>query len=239
MLSNNGGNSKSIPQNLGNLWRSVAIAKTMKKFLWNNGLSLAMASLFLTFLVGESIAGYFQHNQDLELHHQSCVSYSSYLKSSDLWEPVFENWESEFLEMAGYVFLTSYLVQKGSAESKNPDEPMVTKSHIPRWSRRHPFCTWLYSHSLSLAFFFLFAGAFTAHLMTGCRKFNDELMQHGYPPISRLHFLMNEEFWFESLQNWQSEFLGVLSVILLSIWLREKGSPESKAMGSSNSETGK
>jgi hypothetical protein len=211
----------------------------VKKFLRNNSLSLAMFLLFLTFLSGEAIAGYFQHNQDLGRHRRPTTSFSAYLKSSDLWEPVFENWESEFLEMAGYVFLTAYLVQKGSAESKDPDKPTVTKAHIPHWSRRHLVLTWLYAHSLSLAFLCLFAGAFTAHLITGCDKYNDELTQHGEPAICALQFLTNAEFWFESLQNWQSEFLGVFSVILLSIWLREKGSPESKAMGSANSETGK
>jgi hypothetical protein len=211
----------------------------MKKFLWNNGLSLAMLSLFITFLCGESVAGYFQHNEDLSLHHQSAVSFVSYLKSSDLWETVFENWESEFLEMAGYVFLTSYLVQKGSAESKNPDEPFVEGSYIPGWTRRHPLLTWLYAHSLSLAFLFLFLGAFTAHLMTGCSKYNDELIQHGQHAVSCLNFLFSAEFWFESLQNWQSEFLGVFCIVVLSIWLREKGSPESKSLGSANSETGK
>lgn len=211
----------------------------MKKFLRNNGLSAAMFSLFLTFLLGESIAGYFEHNQDLTLHHQPPVPFSEYLKSSDLWEPVFENWESEFLEMAGYVFLTAYLVQKGSAESKNPDERIEPKPHIPRWSQRHALLTWLYAHSLSLAFLCLFAGSFTAHLLTSCSKYNDELMQHGEPAISHLQYLSNPQFWFESLQNWQSEFLGVFSIIVLSIWLREKGSPESKAMGSANSDTGK
>src|SRR6185312_7320907 len=211
----------------------------MKKFLWNNGLSLAMLSLFITFLCGESAAGYFQHNEDLSLHHQPAVSYSTYLKSSDLWETVFENWESEFLEMAGYVFLTSYLVQRGSAESRNPDAPPAKKSHVPRWTRRHPFFSWLYAHSLSLAFFFLFSGAFTAHLMTGCSKYNDELVQHGKHAVSHLDFLLSAEFWLDSLHNWQSEFLGVFSIIVLSIWLREKGSPESKTLGSANSETGK
>jgi len=211
----------------------------MKRFLRNNGLSLAMASLFLIFLFGESIAGYFQHNQDLKIHRQFPVPFSSYLKSSDLWEPIFENWESEFLEMAGYIFLTSFLVQKGSAESKNPDEPAATKSHIPRWTRRHPFLSWLYAHSLSLAFFCLFAGAFTAHLVAGCSKYNSELVQHGKLAISRWDYFTGAQFWFESLQNWQSEFLGVFSIIVLSIWLREKGSPESKTMGSANTETGK
>ena len=198
-----------------------------------------MLLLFLTFLSGESVAGYLQHNQDLRRHREPPTSFRAYLKSSDLWEPVFENWESEFLEMAGYVFLTAYLVQKGSAESRDPDEPKATKSHVPRWTRRHAVFAWLYGHSLSLAFCCLFAGAFTAHLLTGCDKYNDELVQHGEPTITTLQFLTNAEFWFESLQNWQSEFLGVFSIIVLSIWLREKGSPESKAMGSANSETGK
>ena len=211
----------------------------MKKFLWNNGLSIATISLFLTFLCGESIAGYFQHNQDLSLHHQSTVSFSSYLRCSDFWEPVFENWESEFLEMAGYVFLTAYLVQKGSAESKNPDEPSPKKSHFPHWTRRHPFFTGLYAHSLSLALLCLFAGAFTGHVVAGGNKYNDELAQHGKPGVSRLAYAQSAQFWFESLQNWQSEFLGVSSIILLSIWFREKGSPESKTIGSANSETGR
>jgi hypothetical protein len=212
---------------------------TMERFLKDNGLSITMFSLFLTFLCGETIAGYFQHNHDLVSHGQPATSFWSFVSSSDLWEPVFENWESEFLEMSGYVFLTAYLIQKGSAESKNPEEPTVTKTHIPRWSKRHPILTWLYAHSLSMAFFFLFSASFAAHLVAGTSKYNSELVQHGQPRISPSQYLVSSQFWFESLQNWQSEFLGVFSIIVLSIWLREKGSPESKAMGSANSDTGK
>jgi membrane protein implicated in regulation of membrane protease activity len=175
------------------------------------------------------------------MHDRPSVSFGAYLLSDHFLEATFENWESEFLQMAAYVVLTAVLYQRGSAESKDPDKedkepPATAKS--PRVVRRGGWRLKLYEHSLSLTLFALFLLSWLGHALAGRAHYNNDLAEHGVAPISLGRFISSSRFWFESLQNWQSEFLAVAAIVILSIWLREKGSPESKSVASAHSDTG-
>ena len=207
-----------------------AVFPTMKKLFRNNGLSIVLALLFLIFWTFQAIAGWKVHNEDQVLHHLPVLRFfPDYLTSGHFWQATGENWESEFLQMGAYVILTSFLFQKGSAESKDPDEPEAK----PR--KQHSF---LYRNSLSLAFAAFFLIAFVTHASGGLIEFNQERAENGLPAETMSQFLTDAEFWFQSFQNWQSEFLAVLSIVVLSIFLRQQGSPESKSVDDADSKTG-
>jgi len=215
--------------------------------LRENGLSLVLLFLFFAFLIGQAISGWLHYNNEQDEHQQAQITLLQYLQTGAFGEAVFENWESEFLQMGLYVILTAFLFQKGSSESKDPDrkeeidEEPQSKARSPEvpgpvksggWSLK------LYNHSLSIAFFFLFAVSFSGHAIFGLQAFNEEAMQHGRPPMTLLDYIFSSQFWFESFQNWQSEFLAILAIVVLSIWLREKGSPESKPVAAPHHQTG-
>lgn len=215
----------------------------MRRFFHNNGLSIVFATLFFLFWVAQSVVGWWQYNDEQELHRSMRVPFSSYLFTGHFIEATAENWESEFLQMFAYVLLTAFLYQKGSAESNSPDEEndaraTTSKDLQPFWVRRGGWRLKVYEHSLSLAFFSMFLITFVVHGLGGASRYIQEQVQHGLQPISRLEYFKTSHFWFESLQNWQSEFLAVLSMIVLSIWLREKDSPESKDVEAPHSRTG-
>ena len=219
----------------------------MRKWLRNNGLSIAMFFLFAISLVGQVLAGHRVHNQDQIEHEQPTVSLGGYLRSGHFVEAVFENWESEFLQMAAFVLLTAYLYQKGSPESRKlegePDldkHPRKSKKKDSPWPvHRGGLALTLYSHSLSIALFLLFAGSFLLHAAGGVREYNQEQLEHGSEPIRMLTYIGTSRFWFESFQNWQSEFLSVGVLIVLSVFLRERHSPESKPVAETHDETGR
>jgi hypothetical protein len=218
----------------------------MRRVLRDNGLSLAMFSLFLIFLVAQSISGYKVTNSDNEQHHQPRESYGRYLASGAFVEATFENWESEFLQMGAYVVLTALLIQKGSPESKSPDGDESDAD--PREQADDPDAPWpvrrgglvltVYEHSLSLAMFALFLFSFVLHALGGHAEFNQQQLQHGEAGVSLWSFVTSSQFWFQSMQNWQSEFLAVAALCVLGIWLRQRGSPESKAVAAPHSQTG-
>jgi hypothetical protein len=176
------------------------------------------------------------------------VSYTQYLRSSHFLEATMENWESEFLQMFLHVVLTAFLYQKGSAESKKLDEPEAV-DRDPRQSRHKPQAPWpvrrgglilkLYEHSLALAFLLLFLLSFLSHALGGVGEYNAEQLDHGGQPVTLLVYLGSSRFWFESLQNWQSEFLAIGAMVVFSIFLRQRGSPESKPVDSPHSQTGR
>jgi hypothetical protein len=220
----------------------------MRKKLRDNSLSLTMFGLFVLFLVGHSVAGYYDYNDDQHAHQQSLLSYTAYLTSGHFWATVFENWESEFLQMAAYVIFTVFLFQRGSAESKDPDA-VEDVDEDPRHHQHHPqapgpvrrggLALKLYAHSLSTALFVLFVLSFLGHAASGTHHYNHEQHAHGQAPVSMRQYVGTSRFWFESFQNWQSEFLAVGTLAMLSIWLRERGSPESKPVHRSHAETGR
>ena len=220
----------------------------MRHFLRNNGLTLVLMGLFLSTLVGQIFTGLRTYNQEQEAHHQPTTSLGSYLLSGHFWEAFTENTESEFLQMGMFVILTVFLFQKGSPESKDPDEPNEPVDADPNLSRHYKdapapvrrggFALWLYSHSLSLAFFALFLLSFIIHAMSGVRYYNQEQLEHGQEAISALAYMGTSQFWFESFQNWQSEFLSLAAMVYLAVYLREKGSAESKPVAASHDDPG-
>ena len=219
----------------------------MRRTLRENGLGLTLFGLFLACLVAQSIAGCFAYNQDQEDHNEAQIGFTSYLGSGHFVEAVFENWESEFLQDGAYILLTIFLVQKGSSESKKLEGDESVDAD-PREAQDDPNAPWpvrrgglwlsLYKNSMFIAFLLLFALSFGLHAAGGAREYSKEQLQHGGQPVSTLGYLGTSQFWFESFQNWQSEFLAVLSIVVLSIFLRQQGSPESKPVASPNSETG-
>lgn len=220
----------------------------MRRILRENGLSIVLVVLFaVTWGLGQTWTGFRESNKDNLLHGRPQESMGQYLRGSHFWEATSENWESEFLQMGVYVVLTAFLFQKGSSESNDPDEPGPV-DRDPRKSRHKKDAPWpvrrggwvlkVYEHSLSLAFILLFLMCFVVHGIAGCANYNEELSEHGAAPLSIMSYMGSSRFWFESLQNWQSEFLAILSMVVLSIFLRERGSPESKPVDAPHAETG-
>jgi hypothetical protein len=218
----------------------------MRRVLRDNGLSITMFALFLVFLVGQSIAGFKTSNSDNEQHGQPPESFGEYLTSGAFVEATFENWESEFLQLGAYVLLTALLIQKGSPESKNPDsnesdeDPRTRRDdpEAPGPVRRGGLALAVYEHSLSIALFTLFLVSFVLHALGGHAEFNQQQLEHGAAPVSLWSFVTGSQFWFQSMQNWQSEFLAVGTLALLGIFLRQRGSPESKPVAAPHAQTG-
>jgi hypothetical protein len=215
----------------------------MRRWVKLNGLSLVMFGAFLVFVVLQSIFGWKYNNQDLAEHGAAVQSYWSYLGSGEFAESTFENWESEFLQMGSYVLLAAYLVQKGSPESKPIDEPpgeddgrVVPAAPWP--VKQGGAVLWLYENSLALALFGLFALSFVLHLLGATAAYNDEQALHGQSAASIGDFALNPQFWFQSMQNWQSEFLSVAVLIVLSVFLRQRGSSQSKPVEAPHAKTG-
>ena len=209
------------------------------RFLRDNGLTLALMAAFLVSLIGMMLSGWADQNSELARHSQPSIGFGAYVVSGSFLTALFENWESEFLQMAAYVTFTAYLFQRGSAESNDPDDPDRPRDELPKaWSDRSPVLGWLYSHSLGTALALLFVLSFVAHWLSSVSAANQEASAHGGPYPSALQYLADARFWFESFQNWQSEFLSTAVLVVLSIFLRFKGSPESKPVAAPHSETG-
>jgi hypothetical protein len=217
-----------------------------RTLLRNNGLSLTLGTLFVAFLVGQTFAGLREYNDDLAEHGRPPVTLRSYLTSGHFIEATAENWESEFLQMAAYVLLTVSLFQKGSAESKRIGQ-LEAVDRDPRLSRDKPDAPgpvrrggWrlkVYENSLSLALLLLFAISFALHAVGGSWAYNTIQAEHGRDPLSIVGYLSTAQFWFESLQNWQSEFFSLVAMVVLSVFLRQRGSPESKPVDAPHLET--
>ena len=206
-----------------------------------------MFGLFALFLIAQSITGFAVYNDDQREHGEETISYPEYLRTGHFIEATFENWESEYLQMAAYVLFTVFLVQRGSSESKDPDKE-ESVDEDPQQAKDRPDAPWavrnggpvlkLYEHSLAIALFLLFLISFALHAIGGAREYSQEQLAHGGQAVSTWEFLHTSEFWFQSFQNWQSEFLAVFSLVALSIFLRQRGSPESKPVAAAHSETG-
>ncbi|HWN19703.1 MAG TPA: DUF6766 family protein [Gemmatimonadales bacterium] len=219
----------------------------MRRLIRENGLSIVLLSLFLLFWAGQSVVGHREHNSEQREHGQPEIPYGAYLGSSHFWEATAENWESEFFQMYFYVILTAFLYQKGSSESKKPGEtepvdrdPLRSKRRNAPWPvRRGGLALKLYQHSLSLAFLLFFLVSISLHAVAGSGVYNEEQAAHGQPGhLSVLQYAGTSRFWFESLQNWQSEFLAIAAMVIFSIFLRQRGSPESKPVDSPHNQTG-
>lgn len=213
----------------------------MKQFWRHNSLSLVVFAFFITTLVvGQFLTGLRQYNEERRERRLNEVSAAEYWRSPHFLEATTENWESEFFQMFVYVALTVFLTQKGSAESNDPDKPKPAEpplsSRSPWAARRGGWIRKIYSHSLSLAFLALFLVSFSGHAWSGVRLLNEEAIAKGEAPITAWQYICGSRFWFESFQNWQSEFLAIGSMVVLSIFLRERGSPESKPVNIAHSD---
>ncbi|HJQ36716.1 MAG TPA: DUF6766 family protein [Thermoanaerobaculia bacterium] len=217
--------------------------------MWkNNSLTIVLCILFLLCLLGHAISGWKTYNDEQEQHGQPSVTLTQFLTTNEFGETIFENWESEFLQMAFYVVLTVFLYQKGSSESKKHDGTDEVEED-PEKHRNDPDAPgpvkkggWrlaLYKNSLSIAFAVLFLISFVGHAAAGARKYNDEEREHGkQEQVTAIGYMGKPQFWYESFQNWQSEFLAVLAIVVLSIRLRQWGSPESKPVHAPHDDTG-
>jgi hypothetical protein len=221
----------------------------MNRFFRNNGLSIVLFCLFFfACMAGQFFVGHQHYNNEQQEHGQATVNYFEYLRGNHFLEATMENWESEFLQMFFFIVLTVFLYQKGSAESKNPEK----KEEVDRGARKsknNKDAPWpvrkggwilkVYEHSLSLAFLLLFLGSFFLHAVGGAGEYNDDQRVHGRAErVTTISYMATSQFWFESLQNWQSEFLAVGSMVVLTIFLREKGSKESKPVDTPHHKTG-
>jgi hypothetical protein len=214
-----------------------------------NGLSLVTGALFLLLLVAQVLTGAREYNNEQLAHGGRTLDLMAYLTTGHFMEATAENWESEFLQMAAYVVFTVFLYQRGSSESKNPGgkeavdrDPRNARGRklgeAPSPVRRGGWVLRLYENSLSLAFVALFLASFAMHASGGARAHNEELLAHGEAPVTVFEYVRTARFWFESFQNWQSEFLALVAMVVLSIYLRQRGSPESKPVDAPNSHTG-
>jgi len=220
----------------------------MRRLLRDNGLSIALFLMFVVSLGAQTVAGHRHANEERRDHGRPGQTWAEYVLSAESLEATAENWESEFLQSFTFVLMTAYLFQRGSAESKDPDkaqepedrEPDPKRTGAPAAVKRGGIVLWLYEHSLSLTFFTLFVGSLLLHAAGGAGEYNDDQAEHGSPErVTLLGYMATSRFWFESLQNWQSEFFAIFAVVVLSIFLREKGSPESKPVDAAHGETGR
>ncbi|MEJ7728355.1 MAG: DUF6766 family protein [Polyangiaceae bacterium] len=222
----------------------------LRRLLYENGLSLVVGVLFLASLVGHILSGRAVYNEEQRTHGGHEVGLARFLTTGEFGETLFENWESEFLQMGAFLLLTVKLRQRGSAESdklddeegkaEDEDHPSRERTKDSPWPvKRGGWALALYQHSLGLAFFVLFAGSFFLHLWTGTDAVNEQRAQHGESALTVLQYFGDAQFWYQSFQNWQSEFLSVLAMVVLTIFLRERGSAESKHVAAPHRETGK
>jgi hypothetical protein len=214
----------------------------------DNGLSIAFGVLFLLALAGQSIAGYFDNNEQLQLHGQATVDFATFVTSSDFVVDVAENWQSEFLQFFLFIAATIWFVQRGSPESKKPgdegpgsDEDQLVGEHArpdsPGWARARGIRQTIFSNSLLLVMGTVLVLSWLAQSLAGAVVASSENAEHGRPPITWLEYLGTPDFWNRTLQNWQSEFLAVGCMIALSMFLRQRGSSESKPVGAPHSES--
>jgi hypothetical protein len=219
------------------------------KRVWrDNGLSIVLFALFLGTMGGQIVSGWLEHNHDLVAHHEQTVGFLGYFATGHLWEATGENWESEFLQMAAFVLLTTFLYQRGSAESKRPGvteeidldpRDFQDREDAPGPVRRGGWRLALYQHSLGLTFAALFLFSIAMHAIGGLATYNSDQHDHQEPAVTLAQFLVTSRFWFESFQNWQSEFLSLGMMVVCTIWLRQRGSAESKPVHAPHTETGK
>lgn len=229
---------------------ATGLRLSVGKLVRVNSLALFFGALFLAAVMGQSIAGYYAHNAEQLEHGAETVSYVGYLTSSHFGQAVLENWQSEFLQFALFILATVWLVQRGSPESKKLDEAgreskkqqllgyAATKAS-PRWAKVGGWRTWLYSNSLLIAMFAIFFASWAVQSLTGLNDLNAQHREHGEPILSWVSYVTGAEFWEDTLQNWQSEFLAVGTMAVFAIYLRQRGSPESKPVGAPHEDTGR
>ena len=221
----------------------------MRAFLKHNGLSIVFLVLFLGALVGQAFAGHADFNEDQLRHNDPTMSMGRYVLSSEFGVAVLENWQSEYLQFTLFILLTVWLLQRGSPESKElhkagleSDEDQLVGEHArkdsPRWAKLEGLPRLLYENSLLIVMAAIWVASWFAQSVTGVSEYNATRLDHHQAPVSWIDYLGRPDFWEKTLQNWQSEFLAVGSMAILAVYLRQRGSPESKPVGAAHEATG-
>ena len=221
----------------------------MRRFLRENSLSIVFLVLFLGALTGQAFAGWHEFNNEAMSHHQATIEFGRYVLSSSYGNAVMENWQSEYLQFTLYILLTVWFIQRGSPESKEPGKSGTESdrdqrvgdhadSNSPRSARLRGMRLWIYSNSLVLVMGAIWLGSWGAQSVTGWSDYSADQLTHGEPRVDYVGYLGSAQFWESTLQNWQSEFLAVGSMAMLAVYLRQRGSPESKPVGAPHSATG-
>ena len=210
-----------------------------RRFVREQSLTLVFAGLFLLALVGQAVSGVFEYNHQAVADGVDTISLWRYLTTSDFAVDVAENWQSEYLQFLLYIYLTVWLIQVGSPESKKPEQvgDHATKDS-PAWARATGWRQSVYARSLGTVMGVIFFGSWLAQSIAGRAAYNEEQLRQLEQPVSWVGYVTSADFWNRTLQNWQSEFLAVASMVVLSIYLRQRGSPESKPVGASHAATG-
>jgi hypothetical protein len=220
-----------------------------RRFLHDQSLGLVLLAMTLLILGGQTYVGYRDYDEQQMQMHAPLVSYGRYLVSSDLWDNVMSNWQSEFLQIALYVMFAVWFRQRGSAESrglqdqeKSSAEHEMLGAHLrpdsPRWARAGGWRLRIYSNSLLLSMLVLFVLSWLAMAVTERNVFNDQQQFFHQPAVSFGQFVQTSYFWNRTLQNWQSEFLAIGVFAVTTIYLRQRGSTESKPVGAPHDSTG-
>jgi hypothetical protein len=221
----------------------------MRRFLRENSLSLVFLLFFVLAVAGQAYAGWNEFNDEALAHSEETISLGRYLTTSSFGNALLENWQSEYLQFTLYILLTVWFIQRGSPESKEPgkeggesDEEQLLGEHSrpdsPRWARAEGWRVALYSNSLVIVMASIWLLSWFGQSVTGWSEYNSDQLTHDEPTVSWLGYLGTAHFWESTLQNWQSEFLAVGSMAVLSIYLRQRGSPESKPVGAPHEATG-
>ena len=221
----------------------------MRRFARDNGLSLFFLALFFATVGAQSVAGQHAENADLAEHGSNAISWWAYVGSTSFAGALMENWQSEFLQFSLFIAATIWLVQKGSNESSSLDESgtesdreqqigRYTPAGGPSLARRNDLRTRVYENSLLIVMTAIFFATWFGQSLNNWRVFNDDRESHQLSAVSWGSYLVNADFWEKTLQNWQSEFLAVGAMVVFTIYLRQRGSPESKPVGAPHGETG-
>lgn len=220
----------------------------MRRFLRDNGLSLSFGAIFLGTLALQSLAGWKDYNEELLAHEDAPIAYGRYLYSSEFGAAVMENWQSEYLQFFLFILATIWLLQRGSNESKELDKAGLESDQVqrvgkwagpksPKAARTKNLLFHLYANSLLLVMGAIFLASWFAESVTSWTVFNAEQIDHRQSAVGWGKYLTTPDFWEKSLQNWQSEFLAVGTMAIFTVYLRQRGSPESKPVGAPHEET--
>jgi hypothetical protein len=221
----------------------------VRRFVRESSLALFFLAIFLAALVGQALVGHSDFNNEQIAHSDPTMSLGRFLTSSAFMVDVMENWQSEYLQFSLFILATIWLVQRGSTESKplgkagtESDEEQKVGAHAradsPAWAKAGGWRTLVFSNSLLIVMTTIWIGSWFAQLVTGRVVYNAEQFDHHEAALSLWGYAGSSEFWNRTLQNWQSEFLAVASMVVFSIWLRQRGSPESKPVGEPHASTG-
>ena len=204
----------------------------MKRWLADHSLSLSFALLFVAAVVAQVITGHSSYNSTRAMYGLPAVSSPEYLRTGDLLDGIFSNWQAALLQIGCLIVFGTKLRERGAAHSLKP------KDEQPKKKKEGEERPWIYRNSLSLAFALLFVLSFIAHMFFGAMAYSERLALIHKPPIGTGEYSLSTAFLFSNFQTWEAEFAVIGIYVILSIFLRQQGSPESKPVDSSNKETG-